>query len=261
VTETKDDLVLVRREGAIAVMMLNNPRRMNAFSAVMRQQMFDRLLELEFDDSCRAIVLTGAGGNFCAGGDISEMEQRPMLRGRMRMELAVRIFRLLATGPKPFLCAVEGNAAGCGVSFAAASDYCVAASDAKFKVAFMKFGLIPDVGGLWSIPRRVGHRKAMELAAFAEGIDAAEALRIQLINATCAPGQAVEQALVVAEKFAANPPLAMALLRAALNAEADTVDAVCQTEITYQAALQNSQDFGEAAKAFLEKRPPKFTGR
>jgi enoyl-CoA hydratase/carnithine racemase len=261
VSEAAEAPVLVRREGNIAVLTLNNPRRMNAFSLAMREQMWERLVELEADASCRAIVLTGAGGNLCAGGDIKEMAQRPVLQGRMRMELAVRIFRLLATGPKPFLCAVEGNAAGCGVSLAAVSDYCVAASDAKFKVAFIKVGLIPDVGGLWSIPRRVGHRKAMELAAFAEGFDAHEALRIQLINAVCEPGKALEHTLAAAEKFAANPPIAMALLRSALNSEANSVDDACRTEITYQATLQNSEDFGEAARAFLEKRPPKFTGR
>ncbi len=260
-SEATDDRVLVRREGSIGILTLNYPRRMNAFGLAMRQQMWDRLLELESDEDIRAIVLTGAGGNLCAGGDITEMESRPVLKGRIRMELATRIFRLLVTGPKPFLCAVEGNAAGCGVSFAAASDYCVAASDAKFKIAFIKVGLIPDVGGLWSIPRRIGHRKTMELAAFAEPFGAEDALRMQLVNELCEPGQALERALVVAEKFAANPPMANALLRAALNAEADTVDDAIQAEITYQAALQNSADFGEAAKAFLEKRPPKFTGR
>ncbi len=260
-SEVQEDRVFVRREGAIAVMTLNNPRRMNAFGLAMRQQMWERLVELETDDGVRAIVLTGAGGNLCAGGDITEMAQRPVLQGRMRMDLAVRIFRMLVTGPKAFVCAIEGNAAGCGVSFAAASDYCVAANDAKFKVAFIKVGLIPDVGGLWSIPRRIGHRKAMELAAFGESFDAQEALRIQLINEICEPGESLERALVAAEKFAANPPIAMALLRAALNAGADTVDAACATEVTYQSTLQNSEDFGEAAKAFLEKRPPEFTGR
>jgi len=261
VSAASHELVLVRREGAIAVLTLNNPRRMNAFSLAMRTQMWERLVELEADDGCRAIVLTGAGGNLCSGGDITEMAQRPVLQGRMRMELATRIFRLLVTGPKPLLCAVEGNAAGCGVSFAAASDYCVAARDAKFKIAFIKVGLIPDVGGLWSIPRRIGHRKALELAAFAEPFDAGEALRLQLINEVSEPGKALERALVAAERLAANPPIAMALLRAALNAGADSVDAACQTEITYQSTLQNSEDFSEAAKAFLEKRLPKFTGR
>jgi enoyl-CoA hydratase/carnithine racemase len=261
VSDTSEDRVLVRREGAIAVMTLNYARRMNAFGLAMRQQMWDRLLELESDGSVRAIVLTGAGGNFCAGGDITEMAQRPVLQGRMRMELATRIFRLLVTGPKPFICAVEGNAAGCGVSFAAASDYSVAASDAMFKIAFIKVGLIPDVGGLWSIPRRIGHRKAMELAAFAEPFDSQAALGMQLINEVCEPGKALERALAAAEKFAANPPIAMALLRSALNTGVDSVDAAVQTEVTYQATLQNSEDFGEAAQAFLEKRPPKFTGR
>lgn len=260
-SETKEDVVLVRREGAVAVLTLNNPRRMNAFSLAMRTQMWERLLELESDESCRAVVLTGAGGNLCAGGDITEMAQRPVLEGRMRMELATRIFRMLVTGPKPFVCAVEGNAAGCGVSFVAASDYCVAAQNAKFKIAFIKVGLIPDVGGLWSIPRRIGHRKTMELAALAEPFDANEALRLQLINEVCEPGKALDRALMVAERFAANPPIAMALLRNALNTAADSIDAACQTEATYQATLQNSADFAEAAKAFLEKRPPQFTGR
>lgn len=256
-----EDRVLVRREGTTAILTLNLPARMNAFGLKMRQQMWDRLLELESDEEVRAIVLTGAGGNFCSGGDITEMESRPVVRGRMRMELAVRIFRLLVTGPKPFICAVEGNAAGCGVSFAAASDYCVAATDAKFKIAFIKVGLIPDVGGLWSIPRKIGHRKTMELAAFAEPFDAQRALNLQLINEVCEPGKALERALLIADKFAANPPMANAMLRAALNAEADTVDDACRAEVTYQAMLQNSEDFGEAARAFREKRPPKFTGR
>ena len=101
----------------------------------------------------------------------------------------------------------------------------------------------------------------MELAAFAEGFDAQEALRMQLINGVCEPGKALEQALVAAERFAATPPIAMALLRSALNAEADSVDDACRTEMAYQATLQNSEDFGEAARAFLEKRAPKFTGR
>ena len=260
-SDTSEEVLQVRYEDAVAVMTMNNPPRLNAFSWAMRSQMYERLLEIEGNADCRAIVLTGAGGSFCAGGDISEMAHRQVLEARMRTDLAARIFKLLVAGPKPFLCAVEGNAAGAGISFVAASDYAVAASDAKFTSSFIKVGLLPDVGAIWSLPRKVGHRKAMELCAFAESIDAQEALRIQLINRTCEPGHALTEALAVAQKFARNPPVAMALLRSALNTANDTVDRAVTAETDYQSVLMNTEDYTEAAKAFMEKRRPQFKGR
>lgn len=259
--EATQDILQVRYQDDIAVMTLNNPRRLNAFNWAMRSAMYERLLEIEANESCRAIVLQGAGGNLCAGGDISEMKRREILEARNRMDLPTRIFKLLVNGSKPFICAVEGNAAGAGVSFVAASDYAVAARDAKFACAFIKVGLMPDVGAIWSLPRKVGHRKAMELCAFGESLDAAEALRIQLINAVCEPGQALDAALAVAAKFARAPAVAMALMRSALNTGNDTVDMAVTTEVNYQSVLQNSADFAEAANAFREKRKPVFTGR
>jgi enoyl-CoA hydratase/carnithine racemase len=261
VNGTDEQILQVRMEGNIAIMTMNYPKRMNAFNMAMRTLMYQRLLELEAEDACRAIVLTGAGGNFCAGGDISEMQHRELLEARMRMDLPTRIFKLLVNGPKPFLTAVEGNAAGCGVSFVAASDYSVAASDARFACSFIKVGLMPDVGGIWSLPRKVGHRKAMELCAFAEPIDAAEALRIQLLNRVCEPGRALEEALAAAAKFARNPAVSMALLRSALNTGNDSVDLAVNTEVNFQSTLMNTDDYAEAAKAFIEKRKPVFTGR
>lgn len=255
------EILQVRYEGNIAVMTLNNPKRLNAFNWAMRSAMYERLLEIEANDACRAIVLTGAGGNLCAGGDISEMQRREILEARMRVDLATRIFKLLVTGPKPFLCAVEGNAAGAGVSFVAASDYAVAARDARFSCAFIKVGLMPDVGAIWSLPRKVGHRKAMELAAFAEGFGAEEALGMQLVNRLCEPGQALSAALEAADRFARNPPIAMALMKAALNAGNDSVERAAATEADYQSVLMNTEDFGEAARAFMEKRKPEFKGR
>jgi enoyl-CoA hydratase/carnithine racemase len=261
VSDNEAEVLQVRHEGAIAIMTMNNPRKLNAFNWAMRASMYERLLEISADGRCRALVLTGAGGNLCAGGDISEMKQREVLEARVRSDLAVRIFRLLVTGTKPFVCAVEGNAAGAGVSFAAAADYTVAARDSKFTCAFIKVGLMPDVGGIWSLPRKVGHRKAMEMCAFAEPVEAGEALRIQLVNELCEPGKALERALQVAEKFARAPAVAMALMKAALNAGNDTVDRACATEVDFQSVLMNTADFGEAARAFLEKRKPNFTGR
>jgi enoyl-CoA hydratase/carnithine racemase len=261
VSESEEDVLQVRYEGPIAIMTFNNPQRLNAFNWAMRTAMYEHLLEIESNETCRAIVLTGAGGNLCAGGDISEMHHREIIEGRMRMDLPTRIFKLLVNGPKPFLCAVEGNAAGAGVSFVAASDYAVAASNARFACAFIKVGLMPDVGAIWSLPRKVGHRKAMELCAFAEPFDAQAALEMQLINRVCEPGHALEEALVAAEKFARMPAIAMALMKSALNTGNDTVDQAMATEVNYQSVLQNTADFAEAARAFSEKRKPNFTGR
>lgn len=223
--------------------------------------MYARLLELSSDETCKAIILTGAGGHFCAGGDISEMKQRPLIEARMRMDLTTRIFKLLVSGPKPLIAAVEGSAFGCGVSFVAASDFAVAASDAQFACSFVKVSLLPDVGGIWSLPRKVGHRKAMEMCAFAEPIDAGEALRIQLVNQVCGPGEALATALDIAARFARNPPIANALLKSALNMGNDTVDVAMSTEVNFQSLLMTTHDYAEAATAFMEKRKPAFIGR
>jgi enoyl-CoA hydratase/carnithine racemase len=255
------EAVLLHRENSIVVLTLNQPDRLNAVGLAMREALYALLLKLEADDSCRAIVLTGAGGNFCSGGDISEMKPREIIEGRMRVDLATRIFRLLATGPKPVITAIEGKAFGCGTSLVATSDYAVAATDASFSCAFIKVGLMADFGGIWSIARRVGHRRAMEMCAFGDAYDASQALSMQLINQTCIPGGALDSALKAAERFARNPPIAMALLRSALNSGADTIDQAVATEINNQSLLMHTQDFAEATRAFMEKRKPHFTGR
>jgi enoyl-CoA hydratase/carnithine racemase len=253
--------ILLSREGAIAVLTLNNPARLNAVGLAMREALFDALTALGADDACRAIVLTGAGGNFTAGGDISEMRPREIIEGRMRVELSTRIFRAMVTSPKPVIAAIEGMAFGCGVSFAAASDYAIAARDTRFSCAFVKVGLMADFGAIWSLARRVGHRKAMELCAFAEPFGAEAAMQMQLVNRLCEPGQALGAALEAAEKFAASPPVAMALLKSALNTGADSLEQAIATEMDYLPLLMKTEDFAEATLAFREKRKPRFTGR
>jgi enoyl-CoA hydratase/carnithine racemase len=260
VSKRDGDLLQLRLEGDVGVLTFNNPQRLNALNWAMRSALYERLSELEANDACRAVVLTGAGGNFCAGGDISEMERRPVAAGRVRADLAVRIFRKLIAGPKPVICAVEGHAAGAGVSFVAASDYAVAASDARFSCAFIKVGLIPDFGALWSLPRRLGRRRAMELCALGETFDAAAALQMQLINRVCAPGEALAAGLEIAHRFAQAPALAMAFLRAGLSGGSDTVEGACTTEVDLQSVLQNTDEFEEAVRAFRDKRRPRSAG-
>lgn len=250
----------LRFEENIAVLTMSNLRRMNALNGAMRVALHSRLLELQSNRECRAIVLTGAGGHFCSGGDISEMKQRPIAEGRERADLITRIFRLIVNGPKPFITAVEGSCMGAGVSFVAASDYAVAGSTARFSCAFVSVGLMPDLGAIWSLPRKIGYRKAMELALLAEPFDAETALRLNLVNRVCESGQALGEALQVARRMSRNAPLAMTLAKAALNCGADSVDAAIRTEIDYQSVLMNSRDFAEGAASFLEKRKPNFSG-
>jgi len=247
------DLVQRQILGHVAVLTLNNPAKRNAFSVPMRESLFGHLHELERRDECRAIVLTGAAGQFCAGGDIGEMGRRTIIEGRLRMELPTRIFRMLATGPKP-VAAVEGNAVGAGVTLASACDYCVASDKATFACSFMKLGLIPDVGGIWSIPRRVGHRRAFELCALGEPIDAQEALRIGLIDRACVAGTALETAISIAERLGRNPPTAMALLKAALTTGNTTLEAAIETEVDFASVLMNSDDYAAAVQAFVSSR-------
>ena len=254
-------LIELREEAGIAVITLSNPARLNAFSKAMRLQLYPLLLALESRADIRVILLTGAGGNFCSGGDISEMQRRTVLEARERMDLPTRIFKLLVSGSKPVIAAVEGNAAGAGMSLVAASDYCVAARDARFAAPFIRMGMIPDTGGVWSLLHRLGQRRTFELCALAEPIDAEKALRIDLINEICEPGAALEQAMAVARRLIRQPALALALLKSALAVGADTLDQAVNSEIASQGVLMSSDDYAEAVAAFKEKRKPTFTGR
>jgi enoyl-CoA hydratase/carnithine racemase len=256
-----DELLHVRADGDIAVMTLNNPTARNAFSLRMRQQMFTRLQEVQEHEQCRALVLTGAGNTFCAGGDVGEMRRRGTLEARNRMELPTRLFKMLVAGRVPVIAAVEGHAAGAGLSLVAASDYVVASSEARFSCAFMNVGLIPDVGGVWSLLRKIGQRQTFELCAFAESFDAQKAQRIGLVNEIGPPGEALRRAIAVAHRLAKQPPLAMALLKSALSVGNDTLDQAINTEISHLATLMGSDDYAKAIGEFERKRKERRADR
>ena len=256
-----DDMVPQSLEGAVAVLTLNYPARRNAFCLQMRTQLRERLEAAMADAEVRAIVLTGEGGHFCAGGDISEMEQRTLLQNRERWGLVTALIRLIALGPKPVVAAVEGSAMGAGLSIASLADHGVAARDATFGAAFVKVGLMPDMGALWSLQHRVGRAKAREILGLARSFDGAEAARIGLANEVCEPGQARSRALAVAREYAQLPPVTQALLKSALAQGSDSLDAAIRSEVEFQALAMGTQDHAEAVRAFLEKRAPKFNGQ
>jgi enoyl-CoA hydratase/carnithine racemase len=183
------------------------------------------------------------------------------LENRERWNLVTALIRLMALGPKPIVAAVEGSAMGAGLSIAALADYMVVARDAKFGAAFVKIGLLPDMGALWSLQQRVGPAKAREILGLARSFDGAEAGRIGLANEVVEPGKALERAIAVAQEYAALPPVASALLKSALAQGSDSLDAAIRSEVEFQAMAMCSQDHQEAVRAFAEKRAPKFEGR
>lgn len=259
--ESVEEIVRVESDGEVAIVTLNYPQRRNAFSLSMRESLLEVLYRLMYQDAaCRAIVLTGAEGVFCAGGDISEMKERTVLEYRERNLLPLNIFKLLAEGPKPVVTAVEGFAMGAGVSLAAASDYVVSASNTRYACAFIKVGLLPDTGLFWSLAQRVGAGKARELVLSADEFNGEEALSMGFANQVAAPGETLKAAIEVAREYALMPPLAIAHLRAALAGGIDSLDQAIETEVNLQPILRRSQDHQEAAKAFMEKRPAVFVG-
>ena len=260
-SEQGEPTVLVEREGLIAIVTLNAPKRRNAFSLAMREALYQNLHALMHEAECCAIVLTGAAGTFCAGGDISEMQERTLLEYRERNLLPLDVFRLMVTGPKPVVAAVEGYAMGAGVSLAAAADYVVSAENVRYACAFVKVGLLPDSGIYWSLAQRVGPAKARELLMTAREFDGAEAGRIGFANEVVAAGSARAKALEIAAHFTTLPPVTLALLKSALATGTSTIEDACRVELDLNPLTRQTQDHHQAVAAFLEKRKPHFIGR
>jgi enoyl-CoA hydratase/carnithine racemase len=245
------------RDGATAILTLDQPARRNALSLAMRTALIGAFERIEADDSIAAVVITGAAATFCSGGDLSDMEVPSIAAGRERFRLAHRLVRLILKGSKPAIAAVEGFAAGAGLSLALLCDTIIAAENARFVAGFGKVGLIADLGLLHTLPRRIGEGRARQILLYGERITAAEALRIGLADAVVRAGAALPAALERARLLAAEAPLPLALTRAFL---ADGLDAALDRERDMQTMLFRSADHAEDRAAFLAKRPPRFQG-
>lgn len=248
------------REGATAVIWMNEPARRNPLSLDLRAQMFDEMTRAMDDPAVRAIVLTGAEGCFSAGGDIAGMTDMTPAKARQRLRNVHRLVRLIHDGPKPVIAAVEGWAVGAGLSLAALCDIVVAASDARFSLPFAKIGLAPDLGVLHALPARIGVGRTRWLALTGKVIDAATAQGWGLVEELVDPGTALARALETAAAVAKGAPLAQTMTKQMLARLpmpfADLLDA----EADMQALLMLTKDFGVGTRAFLEKRQAAFTG-
>ena len=179
--------IIVDRDGAVATVRLNNPDKLNALSETLTRELVDALGRLKDDPEVRAVVLTGEGRGFCSGADLGGMERGVRGGGRARptdlLDRATpKIVRLIVEIPKPVIAAVNGVAAGAGLSLALACDLRIASDAARFSMAFVRIGLVPDSGASYFLPRMVGTAAALELSITGERIDAARALRIGLVG-------------------------------------------------------------------------------
>lgn len=253
--------VLSERRGAITVLTLSYPQRRNALSLPLRAALEECLQQAMADPECRVVVLTGEGSHFCSGGDISSFDGVTPASGRVRLQRVHRVVRHIVRGEKPVIAAVEGHAAGAGMCVAADCDIVVAASDAKFSCTFNKIGLFPDLGGVWSIPQRMGLGRAKLMMMTGRVIDGTTAQVQGLVEEVCPPGQALATALKIAEEIAQVSPLSNGLVKAALARAPMPLEDLLALETDAQSALFASEDFDEGRRAFLEKRKPVFKGR
>lgn len=253
--------LLVTRDGGIVTLTLNNPERMNPFSREIRDGLIENFTALNADETCRAIILTGAGPNFSAGADLNKFNENTVKASRERIKAgATPLMRAMVAGSKPIIGAIEGYAYGAGLALTAACDYVVATPATKFCCAFTRVGFLPDLGLLWTLPKRVGMGRAKHLIALARQFDGTQAKEYGLVDELAEPGKALDAARAVAQEFAAGPPLAFEFVKSIMAADGTLEDAL-RAEVDLQPYLMLSEDHAEGKKAFFEKRKPQFKGR
>jgi len=262
---TSYETILFERDGAVATVTLNRPDAFNALNAQLAFDLQDALAQIERDDSVRAVILTGAGRAFCAGQDLREFQEGVTdLTRQVREALMLRYGPLvlgLRALPKPVIGAINGVAAGAGMSLALATDLRLIADNAFLTQAFSKVGLVPDAGSTYLLPRLVGLARAMELAWTSRRVNADEAAQIGLVNRVVPADALMSEAKALAEDLANGPAFAIGAVKRALLASSESsLPEALALEAELQEQTIHSDDFGEGVQAFLEKRDPRFAG-
>jgi 2-(1,2-epoxy-1,2-dihydrophenyl)acetyl-CoA isomerase len=246
----------------VATVTLNRPDKLDAFTEEMHDELAHALGRLA-GDGARALLITGAGRGFCAGQDLGQRRgDKPPDLGDTLERLYNPLIRRLRALELPVLAAVNGAAAGAGMSLALACDLALAARSASFLQAFARIGLVPDSGSTWFLPRLVGPQRARALALLAEKLTAEEAAAWGLIWKVVDDDQLLPDARALARRLAAAPTGALARIKRALDAAWENgLDAQLDLERDLQRELGGSADYREGVAAFFEKRPPVFRGR
>ncbi len=256
--------ILLSRAENWTEITLNRPDRLNSFNEDMHRGLARAFAEIEADDKCRAVLLTGAGRGFCAGqdlGDSAATQEAPDLGVTIETFYNPLVRRIRAL-QKPVVCAVNGVAAGAGANLAFACDIVLAARSAKFIQAFAKIGLIPDCGGTFFLPRLVGDARARALCLLAEPVAASQAADWGMIWRAVDDAELMTEARALTARLAAQPTVGLGLIKQALDASAaNGLDAQLDVERDLQRKAGRTPDFAEGVRAFNEKRPAVFSGK
>jgi enoyl-CoA hydratase/carnithine racemase len=257
--------VLYRIDGHVAVITLNRPEVKNAFSPEMITLWRQFLEEARADHNVRVVILTGKGETFCSGGDIRDMAAGKLRSWEMKKFLWEGVHRIVLTLEdldKPIIAAINGAAMGAGLDMALMCDLRVCSDRAKLGESYILLGLVPGDGGAYFLPQLVGIAKAMELFLTGDILNAPEALHIGLVNRVVPHERLLEEAMILAEKISSKPPLAVRMMKRAIyQSQTSTLRPHLDYISSQLALLSETQDHLEAAKAFLEKRKPVFTGK
>jgi enoyl-CoA hydratase len=246
----------------IATITVNRPDKLNALNAATISELGDAIDEVRRRDEIGAAILTGAGRAFVAGADISELAAQTPMQAKQRALRGQHVFRSFETSPKPIVAAVNGFALGGGCELAMACHIRIASEAAKFGQPEVKLGICPGYGGTQRLPRLVGMGRALQLLMTGEIIDATEAYRIGLVNRVVPAAELLGTADALLRQMLANAPLALAsCIDAVVSGIEAPIEYALNLEANHFALLAGSQDMAEGTRAFLEKRPPSFSGR
>jgi 2-(1,2-epoxy-1,2-dihydrophenyl)acetyl-CoA isomerase len=258
-----ENIMLERRDG-VATLTLNRPKAANSIDIALARELMEAAIVCDDDPETRAVILTGAGAMFSAGGDLRSFAAAGAEIGSRLKELTAYLHAAisrLARMDAPLIAAVNGVAAGAGFSLAAAADLVIASESASFVMAYTNAGLAPDGSSTWFLPRRIGDRRTRELMLTNRRLSAAEALAWGVVNQVVPAEQVADAAVALAERVARNGPLAVRATKEVVRLAAEDMARARARQAEWLPTIFGSADAREGATAFVERRPPRWQGR